>query len=94
MLHKNDLFCTKDEIVLRTEDEGAFLFDPDTGRICYLNDTGINIWKFCAKPVTQTQVIKKICANHPKVEQTQVSSDCVKFLNDLMKLGFLFITEQ
>ena len=76
---------------MRTEDEGAFLFDPDSGRICYLNETGIHIWKLCNRPVTSTQVIKDLCLQHPEIEPDQVSADCIRFLNDLMKLGFLLI---
>ena len=91
MLSENEMFIVNHEIVSRTEDEGTFLFDPNTGRICYLNDTGIDIWKFCKKPVTLKQVINEICSEYPEMTRNQISSDCQKFFNDLMKFGFLSI---
>ena len=94
MLNENEMFCVNDEIVSRTEDEGTFLFDPNTGRICYLNHTGIDIWKSCKKPVILKQVINEICSEYPEMPRDQVSSDCRKFLSDLKKLGFLSTGEK
>jgi hypothetical protein len=89
MSKKNEDLRINKEIILREEDEGAFLFDPNTGRICHLNELGIAIWKLCKKPVTQEQVINAICSQHPEVPRSQVLNDCSRFLKDLKKLGFL-----
>lgn len=91
MSTKNQRLRINSEIVFREEDEGAFLFDPNTGRLCYLNETGINIWKFCQKHVTQAQIIKEICAGYPQTPQNQVSADCEIFIKDLKGLGFLLV---
>ncbi len=77
------------DIVLREEDEGAFLFDPDSGRICYLNELGITIWKLCKKPVETERIIKSISSEYPEVSPGQISKDCESFLDDLQGFGFL-----
>jgi hypothetical protein len=77
------------DIVFREEEEGAFLFDPDTGRICYLNELGVDIWKSCAKAREIEQVIEDIYLDFPEVSKEQIEIDCMKFFEDLKKLGFL-----
>ena len=77
------------ETVFREEEEGAFLFDPDTGRICYLNELGVKIWKSCAKAREIEQVIEDICLDFQEVSKEQIEIDCMKFFEDLKKLGFL-----
>jgi hypothetical protein len=77
------------EIVLREEDEGAFLFDPDSGRICYLNEVGIMIWKLCRKPIETERIIAAISSEYPEIPKARVSQDCLSFLDDLKGFGFL-----
>jgi len=79
----------KKEIVLREEDDGAFLFDPDTGRICYLNDLGIVIWKSCEESKTPDRLIDEISPGYPEIPKEQIKEDCLNFLDDLERLGFL-----
>ena len=77
------------DIVFREEDEGAFLFYLDSGRICYLNELGITIWKLCQKPVETERIIKAISSEYPDITSEQISKDCLSFLDDLKGFGFL-----
>lgn len=89
MSRKQDMVRVRKEIVLREEDDGAFLFDPDSGRLCYLNEVGIAIWKLCRKPIEQDYIIEWLAAEYPDISDTQLADDCTAFLNDLDNLGFL-----
>jgi hypothetical protein len=89
MLAKGETVRIISEIVLREEDEGAFLFDPDTGRICYLNEVAITIWKLCRKPIETDRIIKEISSEYPEITPEQISNDCLSFLDDLKNFGFL-----
>ena len=89
MLDKNESFRVDPEIVLRKEEDGAFLFEPDTGRICYLNEMGITIWMLCEKPITQEQITHRICAEYPEVPQERIEEDALAFLKELDRLGFI-----
>ena len=77
------------EIVFREEEEGAFLFDPNTGQIFHLNELGTSIWKSCVKAKGLEQIIEGICLDYSEISQEQIEKDCMKFLEDLERLGFL-----
>lgn len=77
------------DIVFREEEEGAFLFDPDTGQIFHLNELGTSIWKSCVKAKRPEQIIKGICLDFSEVSQERIEKDCMKFFDDLRRLGFL-----
>ena len=79
----------REEIVFREEDDGAFLFDPDSGRICYLNNLGIVIWKLCETAMTPDQLVGEISSEYPDVPKQKIKEDCLKFLEDLVNLKFL-----
>ena len=82
-------FKANPEIVLRTEEDGAFLFDPDSGRICFVNEVGITIWRLCQDPASLTDIIRQVENEYTAVPAEDVASDCREFLNQLDKLGFL-----
>jgi hypothetical protein len=79
----------RDDIVFREEDDGAFLFDPDNGRLCYLNPIGIDIWKLCRQPIAEEAIINALFESYSGVTQEQIASDCASFLNELERMGFL-----
>ena len=89
MLKKENNIDLNPNIVFREEDESAFLFDPDTGRICYLNEMGVTIWKLFGKSLTKDQIIKNISSDYPETSKEQVSNDFSAFIKELKKLGFL-----
>ncbi len=89
MLAKGETVRINPDIVLREEDEGAFLFDPDSGRICYLNELGLTIWKLCRKPIETDRIITEISSEYPEVTPEQISKDCLSFLDNLKDFGFL-----
>jgi len=82
-------FAANPEIVLRTEEDGAFLFDPDSGRICYVNEVGIAIWRLCQNPASLEQIIHHLENTFSEVPVEQAAADCRDFLSQLDKLGFL-----
>jgi len=89
MLDSDKKILSRQEVVLREEEDGAFLFDPDSGRLCYLNEVGITIWKLCVQPINRVEIVNKICAEYPQISEKQISDDCAAFLGDLDRLGFI-----
>jgi hypothetical protein len=85
----DESFAANPDIVLRTEEDGAFLFDPDSGRICFVNEVGITIWKLCKKPVTLAEIIHQVELDYTEVPAPQVATDCRDFLKQLDTLNFL-----
>jgi len=85
----DESFLANPEIVLRSEEDGAFLFDPDSGRICFVNEVGITIWKLCKKPVTLSEIVARVSLAYSEVPGEKVDADCREFLSNLGKLNFL-----
>ena len=85
----SEYFTVNPEIVLRTEEDGAFLFDPDSGRICFVNEVGITIWKHCQKPTSLADIIHHVEDEYAEVPAKDVATDCRGFLDQLDELGFL-----
>jgi len=86
---KHEFFTANPEIVLRTEEDGAFLFDPDSGRICFVNEVGITIWRLCENPAALADIIQHVGKEYTEVPDEDVAADCRSFLDQLDKLGFL-----
>ena len=89
MSKKKEQLETNPEIVFREEDDGAFLFDPDTGRLCYLNELGAVMWKHIGRQLSKKAIIEMVAAEYPDVPGTRISSDCRQFIQDLQAFGFI-----
>jgi len=94
MLDSDSKIRGRQEVVLREEEDGAFLFDPDSGRLCYLNNVAITIWKLCTQPTRKQEIVLKICSQYPEISEKQISDDCSVFLGDLDRLGFLVLNDR
>lgn len=88
MAQKERTLKIRDDIVLRKEEEGAFLFDPENGRLCYLNTVGIAILNMCRQPLTPKDITRLLCEQYPEEAQERVESDCTLFISELDRLGF------
>jgi len=81
-------FAINDAIVYREEDDGAFLFDPDSGNLKYMNPTGREIF-LMLKEKEVAQVIAHIKGEYPDVDPEQVQEDVKTFLDELKENGFV-----
>lgn len=84
----------REDVVLREEDEGAFLFDPENGRLCYLNMIGIDVWNMCRQPVSEDTITRLLFERYPEESQDRIESDCDSFLGELDRLGLIAHTDK
>jgi len=82
-------FKINKEIVYREEDDGAFLFDPDSGNLKYMNHTGKETFLILKEKEDDEQVIAHIKGQYPDVDQEQVRKDVEIFLEQLKENGFI-----
>jgi len=78
-----------DKIVLREEGDEAFLFNPDTGSIKVLNNTGIFIWKLCNGGFSKEDILKKILDAYNIKSKESAEKDLDDFLDQAQKLGYI-----
>ena len=83
-------FKINKEIVYREEDDGAFLFDPDSGNLKYLNPTGKETFLMLEEEGNVGKAINHMHREHPDVDQVQIRKDMEIFLEQLKENGFIF----
>ena len=77
------------DIVFREEDEGAFLFDPDSGNLKYLNLTGKETFSMLDGQKDIGQLTIELQEQYPDVEPEQVRKDLEEFLEALKMNNFI-----
>lgn len=83
-------FMRNEDIVYREEDEGAFLFDPDSGDLRYMNQSGKETFLMLNGESDISKVVHHMLELYPEVELKQMQEDVKDFLEDLEKNHFIF----
>ena len=82
-------FSRNESIVYREEDEGAFLFDPDSGDLRYMNQSGKETFLMLNEDNDISSVIHHMLELYPEVEPQQMQEDVKNFLKDLEEIRFI-----
>jgi len=80
-----------EEIVFREEDDGAFLFDPDSGDLRYLNQSGKETFLMLGEDQDVKTVIHRMIELYPDVEPQKVEADVEEFVKDLEENRFILV---
>ncbi|MBW2609859.1 MAG: PqqD family peptide modification chaperone [Deltaproteobacteria bacterium] len=77
------------DIVFREEEEGAFLFHPETGELKCLNSMGRIIWSMCDGQISADLLEEKISNKYPSVPRDEIHNDLITFLEELFAIGYI-----
>ncbi|MDP8261679.1 MAG: PqqD family protein [Candidatus Ancaeobacter aquaticus] len=77
------------EIVLRKEDEDAFLYDPDTGGVSVINATGIIVWEGMTQGKELHEILNDLKKEFPDISETDLKNDCDAFIKNLQDLHYI-----
>ena len=77
------------DVVFREEEEGAFLFHPETGELKCLNPIGSIIWSMCDGQNSADLLEEKISVKYPSVPRDEIHNDLITFLEELFTIGYL-----
>ncbi len=84
-----EAYLRNPDIALREEDEsGSLLFNPDTGEVLVVNDTGRFIWDLCEKAVTMNEILRRFGEVYENIPE-KLSEDVEKFVSAMTKGGFI-----
>ncbi|MFA5179795.1 MAG: PqqD family protein [Syntrophales bacterium] len=86
---KDDFLKQNPEMVFRKEEEGAFLFDPHTGNLKYLNANGVNIYEMCDGRKTVSDIISFLMELYPDMAVEKIAADTELFFEDLASMQFV-----
>ncbi len=82
-------FRKKSGIILTEKDEGAFLYDPETGNLKYLNPTARETYSTLGDQRDVEQLIHHLSGLYPDADPKKIQRDVECFLNDLDQNGFI-----
>jgi peptidyl-tRNA hydrolase len=77
-------------IVYREEDDGAFLFNPETGNLKYMNRSGRETFLLLSDQQDLNQVVNYMLGLFPDENHRRIEKDLESFLKELEENGFLF----
>lgn len=82
------------DVGLREESEdGALLFEPDSGQVKVINPTGLFIWTLCDGSHTVEDMIQAIQNEYDDVPLDVVTEDVQNFVSMMFDTGFLGVVE-
>lgn len=82
-------FEKNENIVYREEDDGAFLFDPDTGNLKYMNRSGKEAFLMLNSQRDVNSMINGLVGLFPNVKRQQIENDLEAFLKELEENAFI-----
>lgn len=90
----NKRFGRNENVVFREEDEGAFLFDPDTGDLKFMNLSGKEAFLMLDGEKDLEQITGHLLERYPQVEPEQVRKDLETFIKDLEENRFIRLVNE
>ena len=82
-------YKVNEDIVYREEAAGAFLFDPETGNLKYMNACGKELFLMLRDQNDVSQAIERLTNRFPDTKRSQIENDVEMFLGQLEKNGFI-----
>jgi len=77
------------DLVLRQEEKGAFLFNPETSDLSCLNDVGVLVWEAIDGTRTVEDLVRQVETHFDDAGDHDVLADVRAFLQDLVRLGYV-----
>jgi len=89
----NQKFIRNASVVYREEEDGAFLFDPVTGDLRYMNHTAKDVFLLLDGRKDVNQVIEHLSAYYPEVEAARLREDVMDCMQALANGGLVSTTD-
>lgn len=85
----NKIYVQNSDIALREEDEsGSLLFNPDTGEVLVINDTGRFIWDLCEESITIHAIVVEFNEAYDDLPENLLE-DVEAYITTMTKGGFI-----
>jgi hypothetical protein len=82
-------YAPGEHIVFREEEEGAFLFDPESGNLKYMNRSGRETYLMLDGRNEVSRVLHHMTELYPDTESRQLKQDVEAFIQALESEGFV-----
>ncbi len=82
-------FVKNPSIVYREEEDGAFLFDPETGNLKYMNHSAKEAFLMLNGQKDVNRLIQYLLTLYPDMDFKQIQKDIGSFIEQLEVNGFI-----
>ncbi len=82
-------YTLKTDIVFREEGNDSFLFDPATGKVRILNETGTMIYQRLMLNLNRNEIIDSIISEYDNVNREDLEGDLDEFTSQMEQSGIL-----
>lgn len=76
------------DLVLRKEEAGAFLFDPQTSALHCLNEVGVQVWESLDGRRTVRDIARAVSERYEEADEETVVADVSAFVADLLDRSY------
>ena len=77
------------KVAERNMEDNAFLVDPETDAIFYLNPLSKGIWQLLLEPTNEVEVANIVQQAFPDVLPEKLAEDVSKFIDDMSKRNLI-----
>ncbi len=82
-------FIQNTKIIFHKEENGAYLYDPDSGNLKYINRVGTSLYELCDGFHPVDGMILRIASEYQDVSMDRVKKDVDQFLEGLLQMDFV-----
>lgn len=87
-------FRANNSTIFKEEEDGAFLFDPETGNLKYMNQSAKDAFLMLNGQKDINQLIDHLFGLYPDVDREQIKKDVESFLMELIENRFISSCEE
>ncbi len=77
------------DVIVREEEDGAFLFDASTGVLKFANETALELWREIEKGLGRAALLDYLEEHYEGAGLTEMKKDLDLFLSEMVRHGFL-----
>ena len=82
-------FTRNTHAIFRKEENGAYLYNPDSGDLRYVNKIGTSLYELCDGLHRAEEMITRIANEYRSVPMDQIEKDVDRFLADLLRMDLI-----
>jgi len=86
-------YISNKNIIRRDEEDGAFLFDPDTGNLKYMNHSAREIFLMLNGKTSVNHLVENLQKLYNDVAAEHLQDDVYEFLKQLESGGFISLPD-
>lgn len=75
-------------LATRVEDD-VIVLNTDSDEFYAMGEVGSRLWELVAETMSIRDLVETMCSQYPEVSETQIRSDCLQFLEDLLRSGLI-----